>query len=74
VIGKVLFILQRTRFIIPAPNTSIFDFILLKKLWMKGIFYHKKIGATNNIADMLTKVVLGIKFQHCLNIVNITQC
>ena len=43
VIVKVLFVLQRIRFIIPTPSTSMFDFILLKKLWMKGIFCYRRL-------------------------------
>jgi hypothetical protein len=35
--------LQRIRFIIPAPSTSMFDFILFEKLWMKGIFCYKRL-------------------------------
>jgi hypothetical protein len=43
VIVKVLFVLQRIRFIIPAPSTSMFDFILFEKLWMKGLFCYRRL-------------------------------
>ena len=33
----------------------------------------QKIKTTENPADMLTKVVTGIKFQHCLNLINIVK-
>ena len=31
----------------------------------------QKIHTTENPADMLTKVVTGVKFEHCLDLVNI---
>jgi hypothetical protein len=31
------------RFIIPAPSTSMFDFILFEKLWIKGIFCYRRL-------------------------------
>lgn len=33
----------------------------------------QKVGTADNLADMLTKVVTGIKFQHCLNLINISR-
>nr|XP_033509442.1 uncharacterized protein LOC117274302 [Nicotiana tomentosiformis] len=33
----------------------------------------QKIRTTDNPADMLTKVVTAIKFQHCLNLINIVE-
>ena len=33
----------------------------------------KKIDTKENPADMLTKVVSGIKFRHCLSLINICQ-
>lgn len=32
----------------------------------------QKVSTVDNPADMLTKVVSGIKFQHCLNLINIS--
>ena len=34
----------------------------------------EKIHTTDNPADMLTKVVSGVKFGHCLELLNILQC
>lgn len=34
----------------------------------------KKVGTEDNPADMLTKVVAGTKFSHCLNLVNVGIC
>ena len=34
----------------------------------------QKIGTADNPADMLTKCVSGIKFQYCLDLVNISRC
>ncbi len=34
----------------------------------------QKIGTEDNPADMLTKVVTGIKFQHCLDLISIEHC
>ena len=31
----------------------------------------EKIGTTDNSFDMLTKVVFGVKFQHCLDLINL---
>ena len=33
----------------------------------------QKIHTTDNPADMLTKVVTAVKFQHCLNLINIVE-
>ena len=33
----------------------------------------QKIHTTDNPADMLTKVVTTVKFQHCLNLINIVE-
>ena len=33
----------------------------------------QKIHTTDNPADMLTKVVIAVKFQHCLNLINIVE-
>ncbi|KAI9181172.1 hypothetical protein LWI28_012125 [Acer negundo] len=39
----------------------------------EGNILLQKIGTANNYADMLTNVVTGIKFQHCLNFINISR-
>ena len=33
----------------------------------------QKIHTADNPADMLTKVVTAVKFQHCLNLINIVE-
>ena len=33
-----------------------------------------KVHTNENVADMLTKVVTGSKFQHCLDLLNIGPC
>jgi hypothetical protein len=44
-----------------------FQFHFAQEIMDERDILPQKIGATNNLADMFTKVVLGIKFQHCLN-------
>ena len=39
----------------------------------EGNILHQKIGTADNPADMLTKVVTGIKFQHCLDLITISR-
>ena len=39
----------------------------------EGNILLQKIGTADNLADMLTKVVTGIKFQHCLDLINISR-
>ena len=34
----------------------------------------EKIHTKDNLADMLTKVVTGVKFDHCLELLNILCC
>ena len=34
----------------------------------------KKVGTTDNPADMFTKPVPESKFQHCLNLLNVRDC
>ena len=34
----------------------------------------KKVGTTDNPADMFTKSVPQNKFQHCLNLLNVRDC
>ena len=34
----------------------------------------EKVHTNDNPADMLTKVVSGVKFGHCLKLLNILQC
>jgi hypothetical protein len=43
-IVKVIFVLQRTKFIIPTPNILTSYFILFEKVWMKGIFYYRRLA------------------------------
>ena len=40
----------------------------------KKDLYVEKIGTKDNSTDMLTKVVLKAKFEHCLNLVDIGSC
>jgi hypothetical protein len=70
-IVKVQFVWQRTRFIILTPSTLMFGFILFEKLWMKGIFCYRRLVLQ---IIQLTKCVSRIKFQHCLDLVNISWC
>ncbi|KAI9186129.1 hypothetical protein LWI28_014044 [Acer negundo] len=37
------------------------------------VAYALPVTDANNPADMLTKVVTGIKFQHCLDLINISR-
>ena len=39
----------------------------------EGNILLQKIGTADNLADMLTKVVAGIKFQHCFDLNNISR-
>uniref|UniRef100_A0A5B7BYT4 Reverse transcriptase Ty1/copia-type domain-containing protein n=1 Tax=Davidia involucrata TaxID=16924 RepID=A0A5B7BYT4_DAVIN len=48
-----------------------FHFIL--EIVDEGDILLQKIGTADNPADMLTKVVTGIKFKHCLDLINIIQ-
>lgn len=46
-------------------------FHFIREIVEDGDIILQKIGTADNLADMLTKVVTGIKFNHCLNLVNI---
>lgn len=45
----------------------------VREIVEEGDILLQKIGNTENVADMLTKVGTGIKFQHCLDLVNISR-
>ncbi|GMP88804.1 hypothetical protein CsSME_00040650 [Camellia sinensis var. sinensis] len=47
-------------------------FHFIREIVNEGDILLQKIGTADNPADMLTKVVSGIKFQHCLDLVNIS--
>ncbi|GMP38813.1 hypothetical protein CsSME_00009935 [Camellia sinensis var. sinensis] len=48
-------------------------FHFIREIVNEGDILLQKIGTADNPADMLTKVVSGIKFQHCLDLVNISR-
>ena len=43
----------------------------VREILEEGEIQIQKIPTTKNPADMMTKVVTAIKFQHCLNLINI---
>ena len=43
----------------------------IREIMEDGEIQLQKIGTKHNPADMLTKVVSGIKFKHCLDLINI---
>ncbi|GMI78960.1 cysteine-rich RLK (RECEPTOR-like protein kinase) 8 [Hibiscus trionum] len=45
----------------------------VREIFEEGKILLQKIATTENPADMLTKVVTSIKFNHCLNLINILQ-
>ena len=47
-------------------------FHFVREIIEKGNILLLKIDTANNPTDMLTKVVSWIKFQHCLDLVNIS--
>ena len=49
-------------------------FHFVREIMDEGDILLQKIGTADNPADMLTKCVSGIKFQHCLDLVNISRC
>ena len=49
-------------------------FHFIREILDEGDILLQKIGTEDNPADMLTKVVTGIKFQHCLELINISHC
>nr|KYP35962.1 Retrovirus-related Pol polyprotein from transposon TNT 1-94 [Cajanus cajan] len=46
-------------------------FYLIRDIIAKGVIQVSKIGTKNNPADMLTKVILAYKFEHCLDLLSI---
>lgn len=48
-------------------------FHFIREIVNEGDILLQKIGTADNPADMLTKVVSGIKFQHYLDLVNISR-
>lgn len=46
-------------------------FHFIREVVNEGVILLQKIGTADNPADMLTKVVTGIKFKHCLDLINI---
>lgn len=49
-------------------------FHFIREILDEGDILLQKIGTEDNPADMLTKVITGIKFQHCLELINISHC
>lgn len=45
----------------------------VREIVEEGDILLQKIGTAYNPADMLTKVVSGIKFKHCLDLINISH-
>ena len=45
----------------------------VREIFEEGKILLQKIATTENPADMMTKVVTVIKFNHCLNLINILQ-
>ena len=45
----------------------------IREIIKDGGVIMQKIHTTDNPADMLTKVVIVVKFQHCLNLINIVE-
>ena len=48
-------------------------FHFIREIVNEGDILLQKIGTVDNPADMLTNVVSGIKFQHCLDLVTISR-
>ena len=48
-------------------------FHFVREIVDDGKILLQKIKTAENPADMLTKVVMTIKFKHCLNLINILQ-
>ena len=46
-------------------------FHFIREILNEGDILLEKISTADNPADMMTKVVSGIKFQHCLDLINI---
>ncbi|MGI4421791.1 Ty1/Copia family ribonuclease HI, partial [Klebsiella pneumoniae] len=48
-------------------------FHFIREILNEGDVLLEKISTQDNPADMLTKVVSGIKFKHCLDLINISE-
>jgi hypothetical protein len=48
-------------------------FHFIREIVEEGDVLLQKIPTADNPADMLTKVVSGIKFKHCLDLINISR-
>ena len=48
-------------------------FHFVREILDEGTILLKKIGTADNPADMLTKIVTRIKFEHCLSLINILR-
>ncbi|KAH7852964.1 hypothetical protein Vadar_031538 [Vaccinium darrowii] len=48
-------------------------FHFIREVIEDGEVLLEKIGTVDNPADMLTKVVTGVKFKHCLDLINMRQ-
>ena len=49
-------------------------FHFIREILEEGNILLQKINTAENPTDMLTKVVSGVKFQHCLDLINISHC
>ena len=45
----------------------------VQEIFNEGMILLKKVGTADNSADMMTKVVTAIKFNHCLDLINIMK-
>ena len=45
----------------------------VREIISEGRIFIKKIETVENLADLLTKVVTAIKFNHCLDLINIVK-
>ena len=45
----------------------------VREILSEGSILLQKIGTADNPADMMTKVVTAIKFNHCLDLINILK-
>jgi ribonuclease HI len=49
-------------------------FHFIREILKEGDILLQKIGTADNPADMMTKVITGVKFQHCLDLIHLSQC
>ena len=47
--------------------------IKLREILEEGGVIIQKIRTTENPADMMTKVIIAVKFKHCLDLINIVK-